>query len=148
VSNKTRHSLARIPLRWMIRECFKANTGILFMSDRFTSIGMDPTTLYPYVTPRPPMLPLNNLTLRKHPTVEPPIRPQSTSKKHDNYQMLPQASTSEPPFLGSEEEEELRDALSPIYDQLDLAKRWWILELVPMSLRYQRGDNQWVKYFA
>lgn len=79
--------------------------------------------------------------------MEIPIRPQPVSKKHDNYQMLPQTST-EPAFLGSEEEEELRDALSPIYDQLDLAKRWWILEIVPMSLRYQRGDNQWVKYFA
>ncbi|KAH6909130.1 hypothetical protein BKA70DRAFT_226359 [Coprinopsis sp. MPI-PUGE-AT-0042] len=149
VSNKTRHSLARIPLRWMIRECFKANTGILFLSDRFPSIGMDPTTLYPYVTPRPPMPPLNDLTLRKHPTVEIPIRLHSMLKKSStNLTIAKAAASTEPAFLASEEEEELRDALSPIYDQLTVAKRWWILEIVPMSLRYQRGDNQWVKYFG
>ncbi|TEB23018.1 hypothetical protein FA13DRAFT_1766317 [Coprinellus micaceus] len=42
VSNKTRHSLARISLRWMVREIFKAKTGILFLSDRLFEIGMDP----------------------------------------------------------------------------------------------------------
>ena len=30
MANDTRYSLARIPLRWMIRECFKAKTGIIF----------------------------------------------------------------------------------------------------------------------
>jgi hypothetical protein len=30
VLNGTRHSLARIPLRWMIREIFKADVGIIF----------------------------------------------------------------------------------------------------------------------
>ena len=30
VRNGTRHTLARIPLRWMIRQCFLANTGIQF----------------------------------------------------------------------------------------------------------------------
>ena len=30
MKNGTPHSLARIPLWWMIRECFKAKTGIIF----------------------------------------------------------------------------------------------------------------------
>jgi hypothetical protein len=30
VRNRTRHALARIPLRWMIRECFEAKTGLIF----------------------------------------------------------------------------------------------------------------------
>jgi len=48
----------------------------------------------------------------------------------------------------SEGEEELHDALSPKYDQLKIQKAWWIIELIPLHLRYQRGDNQWVSYFA
>jgi len=48
----------------------------------------------------------------------------------------------------SEEEEELHDALSPKYDQLKIQKAWWIIELIPLHLRYQRGDNQWVSYVA
>jgi len=37
------------------------------------------------------------------------------------------------------EEEELHDALSPKYDQLKIQKAWWIIELIPLHLRYQRG---------
>ena len=33
VKNRTLYNLARIPLRWMIRECFKCNTGIIFNSE-------------------------------------------------------------------------------------------------------------------
>ncbi|KIN92623.1 hypothetical protein M404DRAFT_810028, partial [Pisolithus tinctorius Marx 270] len=35
VKNGARHSLSRISLRWMIRECFKARTGILFQRSMF-----------------------------------------------------------------------------------------------------------------
>ncbi|KAI9455939.1 hypothetical protein BJY52DRAFT_1384548 [Lactarius psammicola] len=44
VPNGTRNSLARIPLRWMIRECFRANTGIQFYHPSILS------------APRPPAL--------------------------------------------------------------------------------------------
>ena len=33
------------------------------------------------------------------------------------------------------------DALSPIYDQLRLAKHWWILEMIPQKIKYQSGRN-------
>ncbi len=39
----------------------------------------------------------------------------------------------------SEEIEELNDALSPKYDQLALNWYWWILELIPMKFRDQKG---------
>lgn len=55
--NDTRHSLARIPLRWMIRECFRTNSGIQFEADKLRAIaGIDPASLYPIVLPRPPPL--------------------------------------------------------------------------------------------
>jgi hypothetical protein len=57
VENNTRNSLARIPLRWMIRQCFLANTGIQFYLDSFKEVGLDPSTLYPIVAKtRPPAL--------------------------------------------------------------------------------------------
>jgi len=43
----------------------------------------------------------------------------------------------------TEEEEDLADILSPINDQLVLAKSWWFLELLPLKLRYQRKDGTW-----
>ena len=44
----------------------------------------------------------------------------------------------------SEEQEDLADALSPIYDQLRLAPLWWILEVIPHRQQYQKDeDNHW-----
>jgi len=60
VSNETPHSLARISLRWMIRECFKTGTGIMFDAQGLKEVGLDPATLYPFVTPRPPPLPIGS----------------------------------------------------------------------------------------
>lgn len=46
VANGTRNSLARIPLRWMIRECFKSRTGIIFDAQYLKDIcGLDAATL-------------------------------------------------------------------------------------------------------
>ena len=40
-----------------------------------------------------------------------------------------------------EEEEDRRDALSPVYDQLSLKPHWWFLELIPAKVRYVLADN-------
>ncbi|KAI0829012.1 hypothetical protein BC628DRAFT_1337562 [Trametes gibbosa] len=47
VPDETRHSLARIPLRWMIRECFRTRTGIRFHGELLKEVGLDPATLWP-----------------------------------------------------------------------------------------------------
>ncbi|KAL5496039.1 hypothetical protein ACEPAH_3132 [Sanghuangporus vaninii] len=39
VPNSRRHSLSRISLRWMIRECFRMNTGITFNKQMLADIG-------------------------------------------------------------------------------------------------------------
>jgi hypothetical protein len=58
----------------------------------------------------------------------------------------PSALTNVDGFL-TEEDLDLHDALSPIYDQLTLKWFWWILELLPLKQRYQRGDNTWVSIY-
>jgi hypothetical protein len=50
--------------------------------------------------------------------------------------------------MGTEEEEELKDVLAPAFDQLSLAWYWWILELLPIKHRYQKGDLTWVSTFS
>ncbi|KAG6867256.1 hypothetical protein C0993_005153 [Termitomyces sp. T159_Od127] len=123
VENGTPHTLARIPLRWMIRECFKAKSGIIFISDGLRKVGLDPASLYPCVQKRPPPLPVGSAYIQNIPTAT---------------QQKVQLSSGV-----SEEEHELLDALSPIYDQLSLVPIWWILELVPMRHHYQKSDDSW-----
>ncbi|KAI6154271.1 hypothetical protein BKA82DRAFT_34906, partial [Pisolithus tinctorius] len=49
--------------------------------------------------------------------------------------------------FASEELEDLNDALSPIYDQLKIAPCWWIPEMLPQKLWYQREeDDKWVMH--
>ena len=40
VKNDTRHALARIPLRWMVRQCFECKTGMLFDAVMLQQLGM------------------------------------------------------------------------------------------------------------
>ncbi|KAG8732832.1 hypothetical protein FRC11_010666 [Ceratobasidium sp. 423] len=56
VKNGERYSLARISLRWMIRQCFKCDTGIMFHSNLLEDVGLSPETLWPEVLPRPPAI--------------------------------------------------------------------------------------------
>ncbi|GLB38791.1 putative uncharacterized alpha/beta hydrolase domain (DUF2235) [Lyophyllum shimeji] len=149
VSNKTRHSLARITLRWMVRECFKTNTGIMFDSQALRGIGLDPTTLYPYVTPRPPPLPVGSEAyqeLLKTSTVR-RLAALVKKAKPDSAATAPVSANDNDGDV-DEELEDLRDALSPIYDQLKIKRSWWLLEIIPMKLRYQNGRNEWITYFS
>jgi hypothetical protein len=154
VSNKTRYSLARIPLRWMIRECFKANTGIMFNRKGLRELGLDPSALYPFVTPRPPPTPIGDATIK-----ELPHKPSWTRRCFSGFKKtlspysvphIAEAPINETKAdktpVGTEEEEDLNDALSPICDQLKLQRAWWILEVLPLKLRYQLEDNNWVSY--
>lgn len=58
VKNGTAHSLARISLRWMIRECFRMRTGVIFDARMLQEeLGLDWTTIYPEVRRRPARIP-------------------------------------------------------------------------------------------
>ena len=114
VADDTPHTLARIPLRWMIRECFKTNTGIRFHGELLKRIGLDPGALHPVVQPRPPAL-----------------VPDAAHR----------TSVAAPVAEGTEEDHEVRDALAPVYDQLSLAwYTWWPLELLPTT---KKNKTDW-----
>ncbi|EEB95002.1 hypothetical protein MPER_06095, partial [Moniliophthora perniciosa FA553] len=133
VDNETKPNLARIPLRWMIRECFKTNTGIMFHADLIREVGMDPGALYPNVKPRPPALPINpdKHLIQYVPTKS--ILARLTRSQKEIHLTNFSGSTSTLERARTEEELELADALSPIYDQLSLKWFWWILEFWPIK---------------
>ncbi|KAF4611584.1 hypothetical protein D9613_004536 [Agrocybe pediades] len=118
VTNNTRNSLSRIPLRWMVRECFKAKTGILFYKDSFKNVGLDHAMLWPEVKARPPIA-------WDFSGAEP--TPNST------YEWVyPDISD----FV-NEEDEDLADAQTLKKDMLSLenSRFWWILEFLPHRIR-------------
>jgi hypothetical protein len=116
----------------MIRECFKTKTGILFHVDGIKRVGIDPNCLYPEVLGRPPALPLNTYTAETSIIQDVPRKPPVDDDDDDDLDILFGA-----PLEETEEEADLKDALAPIYDQLSLAWGWWVLEILPMYIRYQ-----------
>ena len=151
MKNGQRHSLARIPLRWMIRECFKLNIGIIFDAHMLKhEVGLDIDSIF---SPPPPLSPttlhlaapdgeLVGFSFRRIPTA---IISGLTSPFRWVWAKLPHLrshSSPKVPFtleqsrfiFEGEAKEELEDALSPIYDQLDKHTYWKIMEWIPCKL--------------
>ena len=131
MKNELRNNLARISLRWMIRECFKLKTGILFHRDAFKVVGLDPSTLWPEVKVRPePVTKFSG------------SRPQ---KLRDPKILAHNGQFAAVEDFVSEEEEDLADLLSDKNDMLSISKSWWILEFIPQKIRFQNDDDTWVQ---
>ena len=114
----------------------------------FKDIGMDDATLYPHVLDRPPAI------FQTPPPQSSPTTPDSLK----GYSVPnPKVVTNDPSVVAysdggkfvSEEQEDLADALCPLYDQLSIAHYWWILEVIPQLLHYQRDeDDVWDDNFV
>ncbi|GAB1521582.1 hypothetical protein RhiTH_004679 [Rhizoctonia solani] len=153
VPNETPNNLARIPLRWMIRECFLNNTGILFHSAELEEIGLSPPTLWPTVKIPTPIADGHKPQASDATMVDSPeeVRddPMSSKTKINGVEPPKTMSALVPPeFIKLGSEADAKDALEPIYDQLSIAKWWWILELLPMKKRYQRHDKSWSTWLS
>lgn len=110
----------------------------MFVSDHLRVIGLDPAMLDPVVQTRPPPLPVSGAVIQRIP---------STPEK-GNLQHYADVDTLVKSYE-TEEQHELKDAMSPIYDQLSLKWFWWSLELLPVRQHYQGStDNEWRSYIG
>ncbi|THH07706.1 hypothetical protein EW145_g3195 [Phellinidium pouzarii] len=112
-------SLARIPLRWMIRECYRAGVGILFEEERLAKIGLDLTTLSPNV-----LLPFE---VEVHNDSEGNIR---------NGEMVGMAEKHKEKY-----DTDCSDAQKDIHDQLVSQKLWWAVECLPLREKNSEDSN-------
>ena len=102
----------------------------MFHKATFPKVGLDPDTLFPQVLSRPPVI-FQDPNVHTIPVPKPLVV--CDDRKAVVY-------TDGGSFI-NEAEEDLADALSPMYDQLKLAKHWWILEMIPQKIKYQSGRN-------
>ncbi|KAF2752802.1 hypothetical protein EJ05DRAFT_515388 [Pseudovirgaria hyperparasitica] len=147
VPNETRHMLSRIPLRWMIRQCFECDTGILFSTSALAEQGLDLSTLWPDYKPteRPRTGPSSTLLEKYEQGAIPPITRRSTALGLDDSTQHDRANIGSLDLL-PEQMEDYLDSMAGINDQLVQAKGWWILELWPVKVRVQLKDQDgWEK---
>ncbi|KAK4541310.1 hypothetical protein LTR36_008068 [Oleoguttula mirabilis] len=157
VANEERHKLAQIPLRWMIRQCFACDTGILFNAHRLAEEGIDVQTLWPIYTPldRPAIGPPPSLMEKYEDGTLAPIHRRSTALEPVNaedpdglYKIMIWDKTEEvmADHWVPEQVEDYFDAISPINDQLVVAKGWWVLEVWPIKVKIQHKESgEWIK---
>jgi hypothetical protein len=153
VANDIRHRLSHIPLRWMFRQCFECNTGILFDTTGLIEQGLDINTLYPVYRPpvRPSCGPPPALMDKYEQNKVPPLRWRralfSVGEDDIATEIFGQKHRdSRHVALLSEGTEDHFDAMAPINDQLAVAKSWWILEFWPVKMRVlARNGIEWEK---
>ena len=151
--NETRHVLSRIPLRWMIRQCFVCNTGILFDTTALAEVGIDIPTIWPvYKAHKKPVVGPSPTMLEQYEAgALPPLKRRSSVLGVDKIKKLGKGEdlhTQDQPRqeeLLPEQVEDHFDAIASINDQLVQAKGWWILELWPVKVRVQKKADEWVK---
>ncbi|KAL4252473.1 hypothetical protein ABKN59_002784 [Abortiporus biennis] len=160
VANGTRYSLARIPLRWMIRECFKCDTGIIFDAALLQQAGLRIVVKddCPVLTDLPPRIKGDNGGVRPLMNGSNILQSLGTlfkalilysvfvirlffSKKKVTAGSIPFSTLDNPDRLvvqdddNHEANEEYHDALSPMNDQLQVCASWHLLEWIPQKIK-------------
>ncbi|KAK9781355.1 putative Tle1 phospholipase domain-containing protein [Seiridium cardinale] len=151
VANECRHMLSRIPLRWMLRQCFECNTGILFDTARLAEFGLDVHTLWPiYRQPARPIAgpPPRLIEKYEQKTLAPLHRRAIFLPIGDGEDRIEDAPPMEKLnyMIPSEGDEDYFDAKEICNDMLKIARVWWVLEIWPIKLRILSKDGQgWEK---
>ena len=149
VPNAERHKLAQIPLRWMIRQAFECNTGIVFKTSVLAEHGLDVHTLWPSYQSLdiPSRGPLPSL-MDKYQEGLPPRSVRRgklvpIEKREAGEQLLHLNSPTDEDWT-PEQLEDSFDALSPMNDQLLQAPNWWILEMLPVEYKVPTAPGEFV----
>lgn len=156
VKNEERHKLAQIPLRWMIRQCFECDTGIIFDTHRLAQEGLDVHTLWPVYTPleKPALGPIQGMREKFEKRVIAPISRRSTVLKpvdetdpeglHHVHIWKDKQKLEHHENWVPEQVEDYFDCISPINDELAISWAWWVLEAWPVQYHIQNKESgQW-----
>ena len=152
VKNEKRHKLSHIPLRWMIRQCFECNTGIIFKTKSLAQVGLDVHTLWPkYTRLTAPVLGPPPSLIEKYEEGLPPITrrpsklvPVDKIEKGERFydlKIFEEGETQTNEEWLPEQVEDCFDAMSDPNDQLEQAKGWWILEVFPVAYKVPRAET-------
>jgi hypothetical protein len=159
VKNCERHMLSRIPLRWMLRQCFECKTGIQFSTAALAEAGLDVRTLWPVYQKheKPVVGPSPRMMEQYEAGGFPPLRRRSTALGIDPDAKDPLVGNEKLSSLEAlnldllpEQAEDHFDAMCHINDMLVIARPWWILEIFPVSFQVlkkdSKGRERWEKF--
>ncbi|KAL4253631.1 hypothetical protein ABKN59_003424 [Abortiporus biennis] len=160
-TNAELDSLSFIPLRWMIKECYDTNTGILFRPEILKSYGFDVskvpnamTSIRSQSSETPsPMIDTETFSPGPFsPTLSDITMTSSVFPVSDQPAYFQLAHDFMKTHIGFGEAivrpKEAADTLAQIFDQLVLQPWWHILEVIPTLTTQQLDNGTWVRYRA
>lgn len=126
VQNDEKVSLAQIPLRWMIEQVIASGCGVLFEDEGLKDLGIA-------LQPMPAQA-------GKDGTV-----PAASDVKPGDVKDITLTSDGPPgpsPLTGVADPE-FEDAIAHLYDDLEITKAWWLLEIIPLPWSWQDDNGRW-----
>ncbi|ETN41472.1 uncharacterized protein HMPREF1541_03408 [Cyphellophora europaea CBS 101466] len=151
VANDERHKLAQIPLRWMIRQCFECDTGIIFKTKKLAEFGLDIHTLWPRYSrlPTPDHGPPPSFLEKYESNLPPKAIRRGKLVPIDRYdaqgERLYHLKSQTDEDWTPEQTEDFYDAMQDLNDQLEKSPRWWILEAWPVEYKVPVAPGKVVK---
>lgn len=139
VENNVRHSLALITLRWMIRECFMAETGVMFDVEHMRRYGLDldPITLHPRSRSAEELIPTPGDTIQADNAN--PLYQRAETAVISHTPSAPEQGPTDPlpPYPTVREAElDAQDALTALHDNLIRKPLLW----EPLEYAFLRTD--------
>ncbi|KAG1742356.1 uncharacterized protein EDB91DRAFT_1336135 [Suillus paluster] len=143
VGNSVKVSLAQTTLRWMVEQVLLSQCGIVFDEAALERVGM-PLSSLP-ISKTPPAT--ENPTGKSPPMTDTTVLSAATNDTLVEEEPLPAPSSppTDPPTTPSQPNPETCDALAPLFDELQLQKAWWLLEIIPLPFAWQDAHGKWHK---
>ncbi|KAG2359491.1 hypothetical protein BDR07DRAFT_1378664 [Suillus spraguei] len=147
VENSVNVSLAQITLRWMVEQVMLSNCGIVFDEKALERVGM-PLSSFP-ISQTPPS---EDSTGKSQPMVDSPGLSAAPIDVVSPFVEAPLPAPSslpiDPPTTPSLPNPQTCNALAPLFDQMQLKKTWWLLEILPLPIPWQDAYGKWHKKWS
>jgi hypothetical protein len=125
----------------MVEQIILSQCGITFDEEALERVGM-PLSSFP-IPQMPPVA--------EDPTCQSQLISDKAGPSTGSDDVVP-LSVEEPspvppptdsPTLPSPQDPETCDALAPMFDELQIQKVWWLLEILPLPFAYQDAHGKW-----
>ncbi|KAG6330897.1 hypothetical protein ID866_8191 [Astraeus odoratus] len=121
VTDDVKISLAQITLQWMVHEITASGCGILFKDNELKALGITPA-------------PISEQEVGSASALDAP------SVKNGDIATIPHSDSSG----GSQSSNpEFENAIAPLFDDLQISKVWWLLEMIPLPWSWQDDNGTW-----
>ncbi|KAG2155809.1 uncharacterized protein EDB93DRAFT_53072 [Suillus bovinus] len=143
VENSVEVSLAQVTLHWMVEQVILSNCGIVFDEEALERVGMPLSSFPPSQTPPAIEDPTGKSQLMTDNSCSSAASIDVVSPFTEVASPAPSSPPAGSPTAPPIPNPQTCDALAPLFDQLQIQKAWWLLEILPLPCVWQDAHGKW-----